>query len=463
MMTDAICIALLTRYGGSACVKSQFFTPIIACTGDASVNKPTAGVVEAKKGAVYAVADSDRISEYWVAGFAPKITEEGCPGGAPVCLSDRCVGALKLWSDAAKGGRLEDVHNALGTQFQTCMGCEGNAIVMPLIMFCDPDYGSASLLSEFPLSDWACLFGTPELQKLYCQPDLVSQGKQVTIPKLYRADRFTYATANDVARGNKPPGVNTMEEWMMATIYNFGPIVIGFTVYGSFGKFFRDHPKDIYTADYMLRDFQQNPDAKPQGGHAVVIVGWGDDPAGLPYWVVRNSWGTKWADDGYFRVERNIDRKLAAAGLSHRLGFEREFGIVYFAPDPNPALYGGADTACSTYEPDEPLTNPMTNFLLETPRATCESLTSIDLRLGGAVCSCPNGYTLRAGECTRDTKDNIDRRLRGVDGNFALNFGLGHKLLLLIVLLVLVAIVIGAQRRSQAKRAAVNPTGPAGQ
>ncbi|CAJ0928223.1 unnamed protein product, partial [Mesorhabditis belari] len=37
------------------------------------------------------------------------------------------------------------------------------------------------------------------------------------------------------------------------------------------------------------------------GGHAMVITGYGveDD---YPYWIVRNSWGTSWGEDGYARI-----------------------------------------------------------------------------------------------------------------------------------------------------------------
>ncbi len=38
--------------------------------------------------------------------------------------------------------------------------------------------------------------------------------------------------------------------------------------------------------------------------HAVSLVGWEDDPgdAGMGYWILRNSWGTGWGEDGYMRI-----------------------------------------------------------------------------------------------------------------------------------------------------------------
>lgn len=37
--------------------------------------------------------------------------------------------------------------------------------------------------------------------------------------------------------------------------------------------------------------------------HSVTMVGWGvDSDSGIEYWIVKNSWGTGWGDNGYIRI-----------------------------------------------------------------------------------------------------------------------------------------------------------------
>lgn len=66
-----------------------------------------------------------------------------------------------------------------------------------------------------------------------------------------------------------------------------GPIVGTFLVYDDFYSY----GTGVY--EYSYGDLR--------GGHAIVLVGWGEDDRGT-YWIAKNSWGPYWGESGYFRI-----------------------------------------------------------------------------------------------------------------------------------------------------------------
>lgn len=74
------------------------------------------------------------------------------------------------------------------------------------------------------------------------------------------------------------------------SLVNNGPAYISFPVYSNSGKYF----------------WKENKDSQYRGGHAVAIVGYTDDKGksgDITYdksgFILRNSWGDNWGDDGY--------------------------------------------------------------------------------------------------------------------------------------------------------------------
>jgi len=85
------------------------------------------------------------------------------------------------------------------------------------------------------------------------------------------------------------------EKNIMSEIYMNGPVTTGMEVYPSFYAF--DPKKEIY---------EDIIDAPRVGGHAIRIVGWGEDN-GKKFWWIANSWGKDWGLNGYFRMIRGVN------------------------------------------------------------------------------------------------------------------------------------------------------------
>lgn len=97
---------------------------------------------------------------------------------------------------------------------------------------------------------------------------------------------------------------------MMEEIKKYGPIVLALDAapdlyYYSSGIFITN-PSDVLE--------QQNENSEMGKwiftNHAVVCVGWGEsihDGQNMKYWILKNSWGDEWGENGYFRMLRGVN------------------------------------------------------------------------------------------------------------------------------------------------------------
>lgn len=79
-------------------------------------------------------------------------------------------------------------------------------------------------------------------------------------------------------------------ETINSALIEYGPLIMCFSVY-----------EDFYT---YKEGVYRHETGKRVGGHVVTILGY-DDNEGC--WLVKNSWGTKWGDSGYFKLAYDAD------------------------------------------------------------------------------------------------------------------------------------------------------------
>jgi hypothetical protein len=95
------------------------------------------------------------------------------------------------------------------------------------------------------------------------------------------------------------------EQNMQLAIMNDGPIVCGLNVYSDL--MYYPTLGEVYVRQDQIIVDGQVEDVVYEGGHAVVIVGWGEDNSTgitIPYWIIQNSWGKTWGKNGYFYIKR---------------------------------------------------------------------------------------------------------------------------------------------------------------
>lgn len=58
--------------------------------------------------------------------------------------------------------------------------------------------------------------------------------------------------------------------------------------------------------DYKAGEIYEGP-CTDVNNHAMTLVGYGTSDKGVPYWIVKNSFGPEWGNNGYVHIKRGVD------------------------------------------------------------------------------------------------------------------------------------------------------------
>lgn len=112
------------------------------------------------------------------------------------------------------------------------------------------------------------------------------------------------------------------EEDLEYAVAEIGPVSIAYQV----AHDFRLYEHGVYDSYNVTTNTTMCGNTPHEVNHAVVAVGLDETETGVPFYIVRNSWGTQWGMEGYFWIKRGVN----LCGLSDCASFP----LVPYNTDP---------------------------------------------------------------------------------------------------------------------------------
>jgi cathepsin F len=192
--------------------------------------------------------------------------------------------------DWRKQGALSNVKNQ-----GYCGGCWAFSAIGNIESLFFIKYGKVPTLSVQQLIDCdpynsGCLGGLMHTSYHYIQQFGLMEAKNYQYEYAggvcrYNANEARYKIAGYVYSGSDN------EEDIKAMLYRYGPLAITIN-----GRILQYYSGGIINVPYASCPYAPN--------HGVLLIGYGTTPRGLDYWIVRNTYGTSWGENGDFRIAR---------------------------------------------------------------------------------------------------------------------------------------------------------------
>ena len=128
---------------------------------------------------------------------------------------------------------------------------------------------------------------------------------EITYPYEGEDDKCRYnmrnTGASDVGFVDIPEGD---EEKLKSAVATVGPVSVAIDA-------------SLQSFQFYSEGIYDEPECSSESlDHGVLVVGYGTDENEQDYWLVKNSWGPKWGDNGYVKMSRNKNNQCGIASMA---------------------------------------------------------------------------------------------------------------------------------------------------